>query len=91
MQVCGDNEEVYFLEDEWKRSAQVLLREAKPHLLGKAYAKLVWGNRKQPRFASVFCKVLKDQGALVLTQKGDESKLATNELASVAQQNPARP
>ena len=41
-------------------------------VLYKAYAKLVWCNPKQPRFASVFCKVLKDQGALVLTKKGDE-------------------
>ena len=75
MQVCGSNEEYGFLLTDWKRHAQTMLSQHNPLLLGKAFARLVWCNPKQPRFASVlYCKVVKEPGALVLTEPGEDLK-----------------
>ena len=74
MQICGSNEEYDFLLTHWKTHAQTLLSQHNPLVLGKAFARLVWCNPKQPRFASVYCKVVKKPGALVLTEPGEDQK-----------------
>ena len=74
MQICGSKEETEFPLTDWKRHAQTLLSQHNPLLLGKAFARLVWCNPKQPRFASVYCKVVKEPGALVLTEPGEDLK-----------------
>ncbi len=74
MQICGSDKEYDFLLSDWKFHAQELLRNQNPVLLGKAFAKLVWCNPKQPHLASVYCKVVKEPGALVLTAPGEDLK-----------------
>ena len=74
MQICGSDKEYDFLLTDWKRHALTLLSQHNPLLLGKAFARLVWCNPEQPRFASVFCKVVKEPGALVLTEPGEDLK-----------------
>ena len=68
------DKEYDFLLTDWKRHALTLLSQHNPLLLGKAFARLVWCNPEQPRFASVFCKVVKEPGALVLTEPGEDLK-----------------
>ena len=77
MQICGSDKEYDFLLSDWKLHAQELLRNQNPVLLGKAFAKLVWCNPKQPHLASVYCKVVKEPGALVLTVPGEDCRLAS--------------
>ena len=83
MQVGGSNEEYEFLLNDWKTHAKTLLRHHNPLDLGSAFARLVWCNLKQPRLASVYCKVVKEPGALVLTEPGEDLKAA-----SIAQAEP---
>ena len=42
--------------------------------MGRKFAKLMWCNPRQPRFASVFCVSVKDPGALVIIRKGEKSE-----------------
>ena len=42
--------------------------------MGRKFAKLMWCNPRQPRFASVFCVAVKDPGALVVVKKGEKSE-----------------
>ena len=74
MQICGSKEETKFLLTDWKRHAQTLLSQHNPLLLGKAFARLVVCNPEQPHFASVYCKGVKEPGALVLTEPGEDLK-----------------
>ena len=74
MQICGSDKECDFLLSDWEFHAQELLRHQNPVLLGKAFAKLVWCSPKQPHLASVYCKVVKEPGALVVTGPGEDPK-----------------
>ena len=56
----------------WERHVAVML-SATGNALGKKFAKLMWCNPRQPRFASVFCASVKDPGALVVVKKGEKS------------------
>ena len=74
MHVCGSNEEYEFLLTDWETHAKTMLRNHNPLHLGRAFARLVWCNLKQPRLASVYCKAVKEPGALVLTEPGEDLK-----------------
>ena len=52
---------------DWERHVAVML-SATGNALGKKFAKLMWCNPRQPRFASVFCVSVKDPGALVVVK-----------------------
>eukprot|EP00891_Asterochloris_glomerata_P001778 jgi/Astpho2/1778/Aster-07540 len=80
IEICGSKEEIEFLLTDWKTHVQTLLSQHNPLLLGKAFARLVWCNPKQPRFASVYCKVVKEPGALVLTEPGLPEFMSSNVL-----------
>ena len=41
-------------------------------MLGRIFAKLIWCNTKQPHFALVHCKAVKEPGALVVAQQGED-------------------
>ena len=70
LQACGSDAEIDLMHIAWESWAVDPISRGYCGL-DKRYAKLMWQNPKQPRFASVYWRTTRDPGAVVKMSYGE--------------------